>query len=258
MSLVQIENKDKILEVTLNRPEIHNAFNAEVIKILTKTFSDKKMLNNFRAVILKGNGPSFCSGGDLEWMRSMIDYSKQQNMKDAEALYNLFYSIFMCPIPVIGKLHGNVRGGGLGLTAACDIVAANDATKFGFSEAHLGLVPSVICPFVARKMNESSVRELMITGKVFTAKRAYDSGLIHFIGGSDEVDNYINEIISNIHKCGPEAIQITKSLIDFVVTNPTKTKAKTIKVIAEKRVSKEGQEGMRAFLEKRSPNWRTS
>ncbi len=258
MSLVLIEKKDKILEITLNRPEIHNAFNADVIKILSKTFSDKKLGKEFRAVILQGNGASFCSGGDLEWMKSMIDFNMQQNMKDAQALYNLFDSIFKCPVPVIGKVHGNVRGGGLGLTAACDIVAADEETKFGFSEAHLGLVPSVICPFVARKMNESSLRELMITGLVFSARRAYDCGLVHFVGNSAGTHNYVNEIINHIHKCGPEAIQITKGLIDFVKTNPiAKTKAKTIKVIAQRRVSKEGQEGMRAFLEKRTPGWRT-
>lgn len=258
MSLVEIKKSGKILEVTLNRPEIHNAFNAEVIKILSRTFSDKKIGKEFRAVILKGNGASFCAGGDLEWMRSMLDYKMAQNMKDAQALYNLFDSIFKCTIPVIAKVHGNVRGGGLGLTAACDIVAAVEDTKFGFSEAHLGLVPSVICPYVARKMKESSLRELMITGKVFSASRAYDTGLIQFVGDNSAVDKYIEEIIMHIHKCGPEAIQITKSLIDFVKTNPiNKIKAKTVKVIAERRVSKEGQEGMKAFLEKRSPHWRT-
>jgi methylglutaconyl-CoA hydratase len=258
MSLVEIEKNGKILEVALNRPEIHNAFNADVIKILSKTFSDKKISKEFRAVVLRGNGPSFCAGGDLEWMRSLVGYSKQQNMKDAQQLYNLFDSIYRCPIPVIGRLHGNVRGGGLGLTAACDIVAAEEDTKFGFSEAHLGLVPSVICPFVSRKMNESSLRELMITGMVFSARRAYDTGLVHFVGSSANVHNYIQDIISHIHKCGPEAIQITKGLIDFVKNNNmAKTKARTIKVIAERRTSKEGQEGMRAFLEKRTPNWRT-
>lgn len=258
MSLVLVEKKDKILEVKLNRPEIHNAFNAEVISSLIKIFSDKKNHKEHRAIILSGVGPSFCAGGDLEWMRSMIGYSKKENMKDAEALYNLFASIFNCPLPVIGKVHGNVRGGGLGLTAACDIVAAEESTLFGFSEAHLGLVPSVICPFVARKMTESSLRELMTTGKVFSARRAYDTGLVHFVGDTNSVNSYVSEIVNHIYKCGPEAIQITKGLIDYVFTNPSsKTKAKTIKVIAERRVSAEGQEGMKAFLEKRSPKWRT-
>lgn len=259
MSIVLTEKLDHVLHIKLNRPAIHNAFNLDVIHELTFLFSKKNLPKNLRAIVLSGEGPSFCAGGDLEWMKSMIKYTRKQNQKDAEKLYDMFDTIFQCPLPVIGKVHGNVRGGGLGLTSVCDIVAAETNTLFGFSEAHLGLVPSVICPFVGRKMTESSLRELMVTGKVFSAQRAYDSGLVHFVGDKKSSDKFIADTLSSIYKCGPEAIQITKSLIDFIFTNPmNKAKAKTSKIIAERRVSAEGQEGMHGFLEKRPPTWRTS
>lgn len=259
MSLVLVTKSGSTLNVKLNRPAIHNAFNLEVIKELTRVFAKKNLPQGVRAIVLSGEGPSFCAGGDLEWMKSMVSYTKKQNLKDAENLFEMFNTIFQCPIPVIATVHGNVRGGGLGLVAACDIVASDTNTLFGFSEAHLGLVPSVICPFVARKMNESSLRELMMTGKVFSAHRAYDAGLVNFVGDKTKIAKFVSDTISSIHKCGPEAIQITKNLIDFIKTNPpSKAKAKTAQIIAERRISDEGQEGMKAFLEKRPPTWRIS
>ncbi|MDZ4660322.1 MAG: enoyl-CoA hydratase-related protein [Pseudomonadota bacterium] len=259
MSFVLTERLGHDLHVKLNRPTIHNAFNLDIIKELIFLFSKKNLPKDVRVIVLSGEGPSFCAGGDLEWMKSMVKYTNKQNLKDAEQLYEMFDTIFQCPVPVIGRVHGNVRGGGLGLASVCDIVVAESNTLFGFSEAHLGLVPSVICPFVARKMSEASLRELMVTGKIFSAQRAYDSGLVHFVGDKNNIEKFIVDTISSIHKCGPEAIQITKSLIDFIFTNPlSKAKTKTARIIAERRVSSEGQEGMRAFLEKRPPTWRIS
>ncbi len=258
MSAVLVEKTGSILKVKLNRPEVHNAFNVDVIKFLTKLFKDKKTYSGTRAIVLSGEGPSFCAGGDLTWMKSMLKFTKKQNIKDAENLYDLFQAMFSCPVPLLGKVHGNIRGGGLGLTAVCDIVVAEENSQFGFSEAYLGLVPSVICAFVGRKMPESSLQELMVTGKIFSAKRAYETGLVHFVGTAAEVDSYLETTINNIHKCGPEAIGLTKKIIDYVFTQPkTKHRSMTAKVIAERRVSKEGQEGMKAFFEKRSPTWRT-
>ncbi len=256
MSTVIIKEENGILNITLNRPEIHNAFNPEMISELTMVFSDQNFSMKNRAVVLKGEGESFCAGADLNWMKSMMKFNFEENVADAQRLYTMFDVMKNCPVPVIGKIHGNVFGGGLGLVAICDIVAADEKTKFCFSEAKLGLVPSVISPFVTRKMSPHILRELFLTADVFDAEKALSSGLIHFSGSNSKCDKYLEEKIQSIRKCGKGALITTKKLLnDLEHLNLQETKAETTTVISRRRVSEEGQEGLKAFLEKRKPNW---
>lgn len=256
MSTIIVKEEDGILNITLNRPEIHNAFNPEMIAELTKVFSDQNFSIKSRAVVLKGEGESFCAGADLNWMKSMMKFNFEENLADAQKLFTMFDVMKNCPVPVIGKIHGNVFGGGLGLVAICDIVAADEKTKFCFSEAKLGLVPSVISPFVRRKMSPHIVRELFLTADLFDAEKALSSGLIHFKGSNSKCDKYLDEKISSIKKCGKGALISTKKLLnDLENLSPQDIKIETTTVISRKRVGEEGQEGLRAFLEKRKPGW---
>lgn len=256
MSTIIVKEENGILNITLNRPEIHNAFNPEMISELTMLFSDQNFSMKSRAIVLNGAGASFCAGADLNWMKSMMKYNFEENVTDAQKLFTMFEVMKNCPIPVIGKIHGNVFGGGLGLVAICDIVAAEEKTKFCFSEAKLGLVPSVISTFIRRKMAPHTVRELFLTADIFDCEKALSSGLIHFSGSSSKCEKYVEDKISSIRKCGKAALISTKKLLnDLETLDPRETKAETTNVIARRRVSEEGQEGLRAFLEKRKPSW---
>jgi len=254
-TLVTKEDKN-ILWVSLNRPEVHNAFNQEMIQELTLLFSDTAPLNKYRAIVLSGEGESFCAGADLNWMKSMVKYNFEENVEDAQKLFVMFDVMKNCPLPIIGKIHGNVFGGGLGLVAICDIAVAEEKTKFCFSEAKLGLVPSVISPFIRRKMQAHIVRELFLTAEIFNSKKALESGLLHFAGSKKDCEKYIQEKIDLISKCGKQAVSTTKKLLNDLETISFKElKTETSSVIARRRVSEEGQEGLKAFLEKRKPNW---
>ncbi len=256
MSTIKVKEESGILNITLNRPEIHNAFNPEMIMELTKVFSDQNFSIKSRAVVLRGEGESFCAGADLNWMKSMMKYNFEENVADAQRLFTMFEVMRNCPVPVIGEIHGNVFGGGLGLVAICDIVAAEEKTKFCFSEAKLGLVPSVISPFVTRKMAPHTVRELFLTAEVFDTDKAMSSGLIHFKGSASKCEKFVQEKISSMQKCGKGALITTKKLLnDLENLSPQETKTETTTVISRRRVSEEGQEGLKAFLEKRKPSW---
>lgn len=256
MSAIIVKEENGILDITLNRPEIHNAFNPEMIFELTMLFSDQNFSMKNRAVILRGAGESFCAGADLNWMKSMMKFNFEENVVDAQRLYTMFDVIKNCTVPVIGKIHGNVFGGGLGLVAVCDIVAAEDKTRFCFSEAKLGLVPSVISPFVKRKMAPHILRELFLTADLFDVEKAKSSGLVHFSGSNSKCEKYVEERIQSIKKCGKGALITTKKLLnDLENLNLQDTKTETTNVISRRRVSEEGQEGLKAFLEKRKPNW---
>jgi methylglutaconyl-CoA hydratase len=257
MSLVETKKENGILRVTLSRPEAHNALNSELIKELTQIFKSDTKDQSILAVVLKGNGPSFCAGGDLKWMKESLKFNLAQNIKDAQKLSDMYEFIYQCPTPVLAHIHGNVMGGGVGLTAVCDIVAAEIETKFCFSEVKLGLVPSIISPYVLRKIPESSARLLMMTAEIFKSPHAKDMGLIHFVGHNAECELFLEEKLKMITKNGPEAVRATKNLIDKVSQlNGKAARTLTVKTIAQRRVSKEGQEGMNAFFEKRDPNWR--
>ncbi len=255
MKTLLVSEQNDVLTVTLNRPELHNAFNPEMIAELVHTF--KSVSKNVRAVLLKAEGKNFCAGADLNWMKSMAALSLAENKKDSEKLFEMFEAISCCPVPVIGRIHGNVFGGGLGLVAVCDIVACVRDTKFCFSEAKLGLVPAVISAFVCKKSQPALTRQMMLTAQVFDEQKSCEMGLVQFVGSDEEVDDYLQSQIDFVLMNGPEAVTSTKQLLEFVSQNSwSEIKNETTRIIAERRVSDEGQSGMKAFFEKRKPSWK--
>ena len=245
-----------VATVTLNRPEVHNAMNEHLMKELTTCFKELSSNNNVRIIILTGNGKSFCAGADLNWMKSMAKYSKEENIKDSRLLLDLFEAIYNCPKPVIGRINGHAFGGGLGLIAACDITIAVPDLKFAFSEVNLGIIPSVISTYIVRRIGLSNMKRLFITGEAFSSEHAKEIGLIDYVVASEKFDEKVQKYIKIIHSSGPKAIKEVKNLVNKCEKMDVKKyKEFTVKKIAELRVSKEGQEGINAFLEKRKSKW---
>ncbi|HVK61303.1 MAG TPA: enoyl-CoA hydratase-related protein [Bdellovibrionales bacterium] len=257
---LKIEEKGRIVSIVLNRPDIRNAFDAKMISDLTSAFIGLSKRDDVSAIILRGEGKSFSAGADLGYMKSMASFSLEENQRDAESLDRMFWAIRECPQPVIGRIHGHAMGGALGLASVCDIVAAVDGTQFAFSEVRIGLAPAVISPYVLEKMAVSEARRYMLSGEVFDCEEAYSSGLIQFYGTEQEVDEFVAGTSTTIDRNGIEAVRATKKLLrDLDETGEWGEKrALTTKVIAARRVSAEGQEGLKAFLEKRSPSWMKS
>jgi methylglutaconyl-CoA hydratase len=256
MSEVLISKENFYYNVRLNRPEKHNAFNQNMIAKLTSFFREANNDKFAGAVVLTGAGASFCAGGDIEWMQSMAGYSLKENQADAKLLFEMFEAASDCTLPILGHVQGNVFGGGVGLAAICDIAIAESSTKFCFSEVKIGLVPAVISSFVMKKMNINKARELMLTGRSFSADVAFESGLIEFVGRELESKEYLQSTLANIGKNGPEATRETKKLLEMQrFADKAAIKNESIRVIAERRVSAEGQEGLKSFLEKRTPAW---
>ncbi len=256
MAEIIVTSENNVMTIKLNRPERHNAMTPLMIRELTDAFRQAGDGLKCRAVILKGAGPSFCSGGDLEWMRSTVKYKYEENMKDAENLYEMYAAAADCPIPVLGYIEGHAYGGGLGLAAICDVAIAEESSMFCFSEARLGLVPAVISSFVTRKMRPNKVREFMLTAKPFDAAAALNAGLIEYMGRELEATEYLETTIKCLCDCGPMALRETKRLLGFLREHDNKSnRDESIRVIAERRVSTEGQEGLTGFLEKRKPAW---
>lgn len=255
---IRIEIKDKIARVSLNRPEVRNAFHPKMIKELTEVFSDLSVRKDIHAIHLSGQGKSFCSGADLEYMKSMTDFSFEENQADSQELFGMFWVMRNCSHPIVGELHGHVMGGALGLTAICDIVGAVAKTQFCFSEVKLGLAPAVISPFVLEKMNAALAYRYMLTAEIFDAAVAEKAGLVHFVGSEEEVRRFVDQTLQALKQNGLEGVRSTKSLLRQVseVGDWQKCRELTTKVIAERRVSDEGQEGLKGFLEKRQPKWR--
>ncbi len=259
MKTVITKKEGSLLRVTLNRPEVHNAFNVEMIQELTQVFRQTAEDSSVQTLLLSGEGKSFCAGGDLNWMKSMAKFTHAENLADADQLFEMFWAARSCPVTIIGRLNGSVMGGGLGLTAVCDITAAHKDTKFCFSEAKLGLVPSVISGFVLEKATPHVARELMLTAEIFDVEKCFKLGLLHFAGETEEVDDFIQSKIDFLANNGPEALRATKKLTQFVSDHGWKEiRGECTRVIADRRVSAEGQEGLTAFLERRKPKWRPS
>jgi methylglutaconyl-CoA hydratase len=251
MSTILKTVEDDVLHISLNRPEVRNAFNAEMIAEVTESFSSISL----RAVVLSGEGKAFCAGGDLEWMRSSIDYTEEQNLADARRLAEMFTAIDTCPCPVIGKVHGAAFGGGLGLLCVCDVVVAAEETKFCFSEVKLGLAPAVISSFAIAKIGPGQARRYFITSEVFGPEIAKDLGLVHEIASVDALDSAVADLLSAVRQGGPNAVEEAKRLIHAIAEKPQDALDLSAASIAKLRVSAEGQEGVRAFLEKRKPAW---
>ena len=257
MSHVEIQTIDHQLVVTINRPEKRNAFNPEVIQALTKAFKEAESVPGVRSVLLKGAGKSFCAGADLDWMKSMAQYSEQENLQDALELYDLFKAVAECSLPVVAQVQGHVMGGANGLIAVCDIVAAEKDTQFAFSEVRLGLVPATISPFILKKMSPGFARKAMLTGDRFSADQALSSGLVQFVGSSDQVNAYMAELNVSFKSSGPEALRETKRLCGLPeIHQGDQLRAATARSIARARVGAEAQAGLNAFFNKSRPEWK--
>jgi methylglutaconyl-CoA hydratase len=254
-----IEQDGPVARVTLNRPEVRNAFNEELIADLTKWADSVPAAGSARVAVLSGAGKVFCAGADLGWMSTMVGYTHEENVRDARNMARMFEALDQLPIPLIGRVHGAALGGGAGLAAVCDIVVAAEDASFAFTEVKLGILPAVISPFVLAKIGRSAARELFLTGARFSAARAREIGLVHAVAGEQDVDRIIAKYVNDLMTSGPEAVAAAKALI-AEVASATRTVAaeQTIDAIAERRVSKEGQEGMSAFLAKRPPSWISS
>jgi methylglutaconyl-CoA hydratase len=253
---VLLAKEGKVLRLIMNRPQVHNAFNSEMIRELAAAFDDAKKDPAIRLVVLTGAGESFCAGADLNWMREIIRYSYEQNLRESRELAELMYSIYTLPKPTIARINGAVIGGGTGLFSACDIVIASDRAKFGLSEVKIGLIPAAIGPYVIRRIGESAARELFLTGERFDAQRALAIGLVNKVAAHEELDNKVEEVVRFLLSSGPEAIARCKELLQKVpAMSLDEAKGYTAEMIAGLRVSPEGQEGMAAFLEKRKPRW---
>jgi methylglutaconyl-CoA hydratase len=245
-----------VAEVRLNRPDVRNAFNAELIAALTSTFGELASDPSVRAIVLSGEGKVFCGGADISWMRASLDLSFEENVADAKAMSDMFRAIDGCKKPVIGKIHGAALGGGAGLAAVCDIVVASADAIFGFTEVKLGIIPAVISPFVLRKIGISNARALFLTGERFDAKRAMHIGLVHEVVVADTLDVCIERITNEIATAGPEAVAAAKALVPHVAeATYADSRDITARAIAAARTSAEGQEGLRAFLERRKAGW---
>jgi methylglutaconyl-CoA hydratase len=256
MPSVLTDRDGPVFRVTLNRPELRNAFDEEVVAAVIAVAREVAADKTVRAMVLSGSGKAFCAGADLAWMSKAIAYTREENRRDAEELARMLETLDTLPVPLIGRVHGAALGGGAGLVAVCDIaVAANDAT-FGFTEAKLGIIPAVISPYVIRKIGCSAARELFVTARRFNAKRARRIGLVHKTVAESELDGTVEEYLQEVLTSSPGAIAAAKALIKDVDGRPSADViGLTTTRIAEQRVSPEGQEGMRAFLQKRKPDW---
>ena len=253
---VLIRREGHVEHVVLNRPDVRNAFNPALIEALRVWAVSTAVSTDARAVVLSGAGKVFCAGGDLAAMSAAIDASRDENLEDAARMAAMFEALDHLPIPLIGRVHGAALGGGLGLASVCDIVVAADDALFGFTEVKLGIVPSVISPYALAKIGRSAARELFLTGTRFDAARAKEVGLVHVVVPAERLDETVSRYVSEILSAGPEAVRQAKALIRSVAGRPAaEVSAFTAKTLADRRVSREGQEGLRAFLEKRTASW---
>jgi methylglutaconyl-CoA hydratase len=242
---LRIERDGDVLRVTLARPATRNAFDAAVITELSEAFVD---VGAARAVVLAGDGPSFCAGADVEWMRASADLDLEANVADANAMRRMFEAVDACPAPVVAVVQGHALGGGIGLVACSDIVLAEPRAVFAFSEVKLGIIPAVISPFALRKIGESAARRYFVTGERFDAATALRIGLVHEV--VDDLAGGLERVLSELRTAGPGAARHAKRLVLHRPDGPEAARR-----IAERRTSDEGQEGLRGFLERRRPSW---
>ena len=245
MSALRVERDEALLRVSMARPDRRNAFDAALIAELTAAFAD---VGDVRAVLLSGDGPSFSAGADVEWMRSSVELSHDENVADALRLRALLDAVDSCPAPVVARVQGHALGGGCGLVACCDIVVAEPGAQFAFSEVKLGIVPAVISPFALAKIGSSAARRYFVTGERFSAEVALRIGLVHEV--ADDPDGAVERVLAELLSAGPAAARAAKALARAPLAAQ-----ETAELIAAHRTSVEGQEGLRAFLEKRPPRW---
>jgi methylglutaconyl-CoA hydratase len=247
VSALRIERDDSILRVTLARPERRNAFDAELIRELTEAFAD---VGDARVVVLAGEGESFCAGADIEWQRSAIDLSYEENVEDALRLHRMLEAVDSCPAPVVARIQGYCLGGGSGLAACVDIALAAEDATFGFSEVKLGIIPAVISPFVLPRIGSGAARRYFLTGERFDAGTALRIGLVHEV--APDLDGAVERIVEELSSSGPAAVRVAKQLI-----REPPGGEEAAHLAARLRTGEEGQAGLRAFLAKQPPPWRT-
>ena len=254
---LDVRRDGPVARVYLNRPEVRNAFNDGVIAELTRTFAVLGADANLRCIVLGGHGKAFCAGADLNWMRAMAGYSWEQNRADAQALADMLWTIYACPVPVVGRVHGDCYAGGLGLASACDVLVAADGVQFCLSEAKLGLLPATIGPYVVRAMGEQAARRWFITAERFSAAQAQAMGFVHECVAHEALDAKVDELVAALVANGPMAVRACKQLVQDVASRPIDAdlRAETARRIADIRASDEGREGIQSFLAKRAPNW---
>ncbi|THC43532.1 enoyl-CoA hydratase/isomerase family protein [Massilia sp. Mn16-1_5] len=248
---------DKVATVTLNRPELRNAFNEQAIAELALAFDELGRNELVRAIVLAANGPAFCAGADLNWMKKMAGYSHDENLADASRLADMLRTIYLCPKPTIAKVQGDCYAGGMGLVAACDIVVAADSVNFCLSEVKLGLIPATISPYVIKAMSEQAARRYFITAERFDAAAALRMGFAHEVVAMENLDTTVAGLLKSLVSNSPHAVVEAKKLVREVVGVPVTDAllVDTAERIAAIRASSEGREGVASFLEKRKPNW---
>jgi methylglutaconyl-CoA hydratase len=247
-----------VTTITLNRPDVRNALNEAMIGELADLAADLAADRSVRVVVLAGAGATFSAGADLRWMSRQVDATHEENLADARRAARMFHALDSLPVPVIGRIHGAALGGGSGLAALCDIVVASDDAVFGFPETTVGLLPALIAPYVVRKIGLSAARAVFLTGERFPAARAYAMGLVHQLVDASRLDEVIALVAQQCLRASPSAIAAAKQLLSSIAgRHPADVLAITAEAIATQRVAPEGQEGVRAFLEKRSPRWTT-
>ena len=255
-SLLYVTLADGVLRLTLARPDVNNALNGEFIVAITQTLRDHAERSDVRVLVLAAEGTAFCAGADFNWMSAQKHATVEENLADAQAIFDMFYELYDFPHPTIARVQGNAFGGGSGLVAACDVAVIADSAMLAFSEVRIGLVPATISPFVIRKIGEGRAREYFLTGQQMSADRAREIGLVNKVVPAEMLDTAVNDYISMFEKGGAQAHRVTKDLLREVPRLPlAEAREFTAARIANQRVSEEGQEGMAAFLEKRKPKW---
>jgi methylglutaconyl-CoA hydratase len=257
MSALTITNQGAIRTITLSRPDVRNAFNDEVIAELKNAFTEAGQVADVRCVVLAAEGPAFCAGADLNWMRRMADYTRDENLADAGQLAAMLRAIYECPKPTIARVQGDVFAGGVGLVAACDMAVSLDTATYCLSEVKLGLIPATISPYVIRAMGARASHRYFLTAERFSAAEAHRIGLVHEVVAADALDAKVAELTSALVSASPNAVRTCKRLVQDVAEREIDDAlvAHTVAGIADIRSSVEGKEGVQSFLQKRKPNW---
>jgi methylglutaconyl-CoA hydratase len=247
-----------VAEVWLNRPEVRNAFNDGVITELNEAFRALAADGELRAVVLGGRGKAFCAGADLAWMRAMADYTWAENHADAARLAEMLWTIWNCPVPVVGRIHGDCYAGGVGLAAVCDVLVAAEGMHFCLSEARLGLLPATIGPYVVKALGEQAARRWFVTAERFSAAQAQALGFVHEVAAAEALDACVAGVVASVVANGPAAVRACKRLVKDVAGREIDAalRDETARRIADVRASAEGREGVSAFLHKRDPAWK--
>ena len=255
--MLNIVQSGFVATVTLNRPEVRNAFNDQVIAELTEAFAGLGARDDVRAIVLAAQGPAFCAGADLNWMRRMADYTRQENIADAGKLAEMLRVIYECPKPTIARVQGDVYAGGMGLVAACDMAVAVDTAGFCLSEVKLGLIPATISPYVIRAMGARAAHRYFLTAERFDATEALRIGFVHEVVAADQLDAKVDELLKALTSASPNAVRVCKKLVMDVAEREINAGliAATVQGIADIRASDEGKEGVQSFLNKRKPAW---